>query len=351
MKPKSRRILSERVGTVVARGDAALGLQQVSELLPIQGIDYIGPLPAEVQRVTVFSAGIATGSQQPEAAKQLIRYFTSPEAAPAIVKSGLEPAAGVPQNADAMSPPLPPAVVSAFAPTGTLRASINLGNPILASKDAATGEPVGVSVDLARAFAERLGVAIELVVFEKAAASVDAVRNEQADIGFFAIDPARSEGLRFTAPYVLIEGSYLVPAASPLAAQRGGGPRRHRASRSAPAAPTTCSSRARSRRRRSCACRAPRACSRACTRARSRWRPASGRCSRPRPRATPGLRLLPGPLHGDPAGDGHARLARRGGGGGAGRLRRGDEGQRLRGRGAGAPSHPGRQRGAAAAQA
>jgi len=109
-----------------------------------------------------------------------------------------------------------PALVSAFAPSGTLRASINLGNPILASKDAATGEPAGVSVDLAREFARRLGVAIELVVFEKAAASVDAVKNEKADIGFFAIDPARSEGLLFTSPYVLIEGSYLVPEASAL---------------------------------------------------------------------------------------------------------------------------------------
>ena len=89
--PKSRRILSERVGTVVARGDAALGLQQVSELLPIEGIDYLGPLPAEVQRVTVFSAGIATASTQPEAARDLIRYLQSPAAAPTIRKTGLEP--------------------------------------------------------------------------------------------------------------------------------------------------------------------------------------------------------------------------------------------------------------------
>ncbi|RYF82592.1 MAG: ABC transporter substrate-binding protein [Comamonadaceae bacterium] len=89
--PKSRRILSERVGTVVARGDAALGLQQVSELLPIAGIDYVGPLPAELQRVTVFSAGITTASKQPAAARELIRYLTSPAVAPAIAKTGLEP--------------------------------------------------------------------------------------------------------------------------------------------------------------------------------------------------------------------------------------------------------------------
>ena len=108
----------------------------------------------------------------------------------------------------------------AFAPTGRLRASINLGNPILAHRDA-QGQPAGVSVDLAHALARALGVEAEPVVFEKAAQSVEAVRGEQADIGFFAVDPARSQGLRFTAPYVLIEGSYLVPAGSALADNAG----------------------------------------------------------------------------------------------------------------------------------
>ena len=88
---KSRRILSERVGTVVARGEAELGFQQVSELLPIAGIDYVGPLPAEVQRVTVFSAGIAADATEPEAARALIRFFTTAAAAPVIRKTGLEP--------------------------------------------------------------------------------------------------------------------------------------------------------------------------------------------------------------------------------------------------------------------
>ncbi|MFE3474265.1 transporter substrate-binding domain-containing protein [Streptomyces bacillaris] len=107
-----------------------------------------------------------------------------------------------------------PALVPAFAPDGTLRASINLGNPILANRNPEGGDLVGVSVDLAYEFGRRLGVPVELVVFEKAAASVDAVKAEKADLGFFAVDPARSEGLLFTAPYVLIEGSYLVPEAS-----------------------------------------------------------------------------------------------------------------------------------------
>lgn len=109
-------------------------------------------------------------------------------------------------------------VIRAFTPTGKLRASINLGNPILANRDPATGDPVGVSIDLARAFAGRLGVEVEWVVFDTAGKSVDAVTHEQADIGFFAIDPLRGEGISFTAPYVLIEGSYMVPDASPIQA-------------------------------------------------------------------------------------------------------------------------------------
>jgi molybdate transport system substrate-binding protein len=91
IKAKSKRIESERVGAVVARGDAELGFQQVSELLPIAGVDYVGPLPPEAQRVTVFSAGIATGAKEPEAAKALIKFFTSPAAGPVITKTGLEP--------------------------------------------------------------------------------------------------------------------------------------------------------------------------------------------------------------------------------------------------------------------
>lgn len=111
-----------------------------------------------------------------------------------------------------------PAIVSAFTPTRRLRAAINLGNPILAGRDPATGAPAGVSVDLARAFADRLGVDLDLVVHETAGASVDTVKNDHADIGFFAIDPLRGEGIVFTAPYILIEGSYLVRAESALLA-------------------------------------------------------------------------------------------------------------------------------------
>ena len=110
------------------------------------------------------------------------------------------------------------ALLEAFAPTGALRASINTGNPILASAGTAPDTATGVSVDLAQGLADRLGVPLQLVVFDTAAKSVDAVTAEQADIGFFAIDPKRGEFIQFTGPYVLIEGCYAVRNDSPLQA-------------------------------------------------------------------------------------------------------------------------------------
>ena len=91
IRHKARRIESERVGAVVARGDAEIGFQQVSELLPIAGIDYVGPLPEDLQQVTIFSAGIATKARDREAAQALIRFLASPAARHAITKNGLEP--------------------------------------------------------------------------------------------------------------------------------------------------------------------------------------------------------------------------------------------------------------------
>jgi molybdate transport system substrate-binding protein len=89
---KGRRILSERVGAVVARGDAELGFQQISELLPIEGLDFVGPLPDEAQLVTTFSAGIAARSPSPAAARALIDYLTSADLHPLLRKYGLDPA-------------------------------------------------------------------------------------------------------------------------------------------------------------------------------------------------------------------------------------------------------------------
>ncbi|HSV60470.1 MAG TPA: ABC transporter substrate-binding protein [Variovorax sp.] len=92
---------------------------------------------------------------------------------------------------------------------GKLRAAINFGNPILASKDAA-GEARGVSVDLAREAARRLDLPVELVLFNSAGNVVEAVKARQVDLAFVAIDPVRAQDMEYTAPYVIIEGAYLV---------------------------------------------------------------------------------------------------------------------------------------------
>lgn len=107
-------------------------------------------------------------------------------------------------------------ILAALAPTGMLRATINVGNPILAARDAATGAPRGVSVDIARELARRLGAPLECVVVDAAKKSVETVAGGQADVGFFAIDPVRGADIAFTEPYVLIEGCYLVRQDSPI---------------------------------------------------------------------------------------------------------------------------------------
>ena len=107
-------------------------------------------------------------------------------------------------------------IIERLAPSGRLRASINVGNAVLARRETPSGPPSGVSVDIARAFAERLGVKVDFIVFDSAAQSVDAVAEGKADIGFFAVDPKRGENIAFTEPYLLIEGWYLVPEKSPI---------------------------------------------------------------------------------------------------------------------------------------
>jgi ABC-type molybdate transport system substrate-binding protein len=87
---KGRRIESERVGAVVARGEAEIGFQQISELLTIQGIDYVGPLPDEVQRVSTFSAGIAAGAESPAAARELVAFLGSVALGPVVERYGLD---------------------------------------------------------------------------------------------------------------------------------------------------------------------------------------------------------------------------------------------------------------------
>ena len=116
-----------------------------------------------------------------------------------------------------LAPASPSAAARAvLAPSGTLRAAINFGNPILAVRDAATGEARGVSVDLARELGRRLEVPVELVLYTAAGKVVEGIKKGEWDIGFFAIDPVRAADIDFTPAYVVIEGAYLVPGSSAI---------------------------------------------------------------------------------------------------------------------------------------
>jgi polar amino acid transport system substrate-binding protein len=107
-------------------------------------------------------------------------------------------------------------VLKDLAPGGKLRAALNLGNSVLVQTDPATGQPKGVTPDLARELGRRLGVPVEFVTFDAAGKVFDAVKSGMWDIAFLAIESVRAAEIEFTAPYVLIEGTYMVSADSPL---------------------------------------------------------------------------------------------------------------------------------------
>ena len=108
------------------------------------------------------------------------------------------------------------AVLKELAPTGTLRAAINLGNSVLAQKDEATGKPKGITPELARELGKRLGVPVELIPFEAAGKVFEAIKANAVDVAFVANEPVRAAEIEFTAPYVLIYGNYMVPKESAL---------------------------------------------------------------------------------------------------------------------------------------
>jgi polar amino acid transport system substrate-binding protein len=116
----------------------------------------------------------------------------------------------------ASAPAPPPAALADLAPSGKLRAGINFGNPVLVQKDTATGAAKGLAVDLAQELGRRLGVPVELVTFDAAGKMADAVNAGAWDVAFLVVDPVRAADITFSAPYLEIEGVYLVPAGSPL---------------------------------------------------------------------------------------------------------------------------------------
>jgi polar amino acid transport system substrate-binding protein len=114
-----------------------------------------------------------------------------------------------------------PDILRDLAPTGVLRAGINFGNPVLAPRDPATGQPRGVSVDLARELGRQLDVGVELVSFDAAGRLFDALKSGAWDIAFMAIDPVRSAEIPFTSPYLVMEGTYMVQRRSTFTTVEG----------------------------------------------------------------------------------------------------------------------------------
>jgi polar amino acid transport system substrate-binding protein len=103
-----------------------------------------------------------------------------------------------------------------LAPTGKLRVGINYGNSVLATRDSSSGQLGGVAVDLARELGRRTDLPVELVGFESAGKMVEGLQAAAWDVAFLAVDPGREQEISFTAPYIEIEGTYLVPSGSPL---------------------------------------------------------------------------------------------------------------------------------------
>jgi polar amino acid transport system substrate-binding protein len=204
--PKAKRIVSERVGAVLARNEADVGFQQISELIPFaKTTQFVGPLPEGVQRVTAFSAGVTANTPDAALSKVMLDFMASKDAHAIIRKYALDP---VSAGKDEQK------LAAAFAPQGAMRVVINLGNAVLARRPEGQAGPTGVSV--ANELARRIGVVVEPIVVASAGAAVETMRKGEADIGFFAIDPARGEGIVFSTPYVNIEGAYAVREGSPI---------------------------------------------------------------------------------------------------------------------------------------
>ena len=108
------------------------------------------------------------------------------------------------------------AALSSFAPTGTLRVGINLGNPLLANEDATSKKLSGVTIDIANEIGQRMNLPVQLIPFKTAGATVDGIKSGDIDLVFVAIDPVRGVDISYTPAYIQIEGAYMVKATSPL---------------------------------------------------------------------------------------------------------------------------------------
>jgi len=141
IEPKSKRILSERVATVVARGEVEIGFQQISEILPIDGIDYVGPIPEDVQKVTTFSTGITTRAENPADAQTLIDFLSSAAVASTISSTGLEPVVSGREQKAGDFPNRPVTIVVGFGVGGSVDRMTRTVSKFIAEE---LGQPIQV---------------------------------------------------------------------------------------------------------------------------------------------------------------------------------------------------------------
>jgi len=141
IEPKSKRILSERVATVVARGDVQIGFQQISEILPIDGIDYVGPIPQDVQKVTTFSIGMTTRAENTVNAQRLIDFLSSAAVSDTISSTGLEPVASIQEQKANDFPDRPVTIVVGFGVGGSVDRMTRTMSNYIASE---LGQPIQV---------------------------------------------------------------------------------------------------------------------------------------------------------------------------------------------------------------
>jgi molybdate transport system substrate-binding protein len=216
IRAKSTMIPAEPVGAVVARGDAEIGFQAISELRPVPGIQIVGPIPAELQKIIIFSGGVTSGAQHAAAAQELLAFLASPAAAAAVAKTGLDPIAA-PVSVGVSATTSVDAARRELAPTGRLRVAIAispLGGPFWSTNTGGTAS--GVPVDLGRELGRRLGVPVDYVAYENSGQITDAVAKGEWDVTFVPMDAERAKRLAFGPIYNVADATYLVRAGLPV---------------------------------------------------------------------------------------------------------------------------------------
>lgn len=207
VKPRLVLVKEGLTGTLVTQGKAVAAIQQVSELRSA-GLKNVVPLPQDAQLQTLVGGAVLKRSPNIEGARRALAILGSPEAFAEYTRAGLKPVAASATSANEDQ------IRKSLAPTGVLRAAINYNNAVLAQRDADTGKLSGMAVDLTNELGRRMGLPVKLLPYESAGALGTDAASDKWDIAYLAVDPERAKTIDFSPPYVLIEGSYLVPAGS-----------------------------------------------------------------------------------------------------------------------------------------